>query len=229
MKDLLLLVLLLSPSGAASESARFKTVDGWTICASYQAPKKGRPVAILVHGVAAGKSEWQPLVTELSQRGIGSLALDLRGHGESLAGPQGKTDFAGFDAAQEWPKATQDIEAAAAFLKTLGIPAIRLGYIGASIGANLVSWAKPRPHWLTLLSPGMDYRGVRLSRPPSGLPVLVAASPSDAYAFQTATAYAQQFPSASFLKAGRGHGAQMFADPIFLKSLIDWIERSSRS
>ena len=228
MGPLPLLALLLTPGRAASESVRFKTPDGWTICASYQAPKKGRPVAILVHGVAAGKGEWLPLVAELSRRGIGSLALDLRGHGESLAGPAGKTDFMGFDASQEWPKAVQDIEAAAAYLQSRGIAAARLGYIGASIGANLVSWAKPRPHWLALLSPGVDYRGVRLSRPPSGLPVLVAASPPDAYAFQTAAAYAQQFPSARFLTAGQGHGAQMFSDPEFLKALLAWIKTSSR-
>jgi alpha-beta hydrolase superfamily lysophospholipase len=178
--------------------------------------------------VAAGKGEWLPLVAELSKRGIGSLALDLRGHGESLVGPAGKTDFTGFDASEEWPKAQRDIEAAAAFIKKQGVPASRLGYIGASIGANLVSWAKPSPRWLALLSPGVVYRGVRLSRPAAGVAILVAASPPDTYAFQTATAYAQQFPSASFLKAGQGHGAQMLSEPMFLKELADWIERSSR-
>jgi alpha-beta hydrolase superfamily lysophospholipase len=228
MRALLLPVLLLAPGRAAAEPVRFKTADGWTICANYQAPKKGRPVAILVHGVAAGKSEWLPLVTELTKRGVGSLALDLRGHGESVAGPAGKSDFTGFDAAGEWPKARQDIEAAAAFLAQRGLPSGRVGYIGASIGANLVSWARPRPRWLALLSPGVDYRGVRLSLPPSGVSVLVAASPPDAYAYQTASAYAQQFPSAVFLTTGQGHGAQMLSDPAFLKGLADWIERAGR-
>jgi alpha-beta hydrolase superfamily lysophospholipase len=228
MQPLPLLALLLAPVFAQPQAVRFKTRDGWTICAGYQAPKKGRPVAVLVHGVAAGKSEWLPLVAELGKRGIGSLALDLRGHGESLAGPAGKTDFTGFDAAAEWPKARKDIEAAADFLKKKGLPAGRIGYIGASIGANLVSWAKPSPRWLALLSPGGNYRGVLLSRPPAGVAVLVAASPPDAYAFQTAAAYAQQFPSASFLTAGQGHGAQMLSDPAFLKGLADWIERTGR-
>jgi alpha-beta hydrolase superfamily lysophospholipase len=223
-----LLALLLTPLAAAPVSVSFKTQDGWTIRASYQAPRKGRPVAIMVHGLGAGKGEWSPLVEELNKRGIGSLALDLRGHGESLAGPAGKTDFTGFEAAQEWPKASKDVEAAAIYLRGRGIAAARLGYIGASIGANLVSWAKPRPHWLALLSPGADYHGVHISRPPSGLPVLVAASPPDAYAFQTATSYAQQVPSARFLTAEQGHGAQMLADPVFLKKLLDWIEANCR-
>lgn len=228
MSSSLLLALFLMPLAAAPVSVSFKTQDGWTIRASYQTPRKGRPVAIMVHGVAAGKGEWQPLIEELSKRGIGSLALDLRGHGESLAGPAGQTDFTGFDAAAEWPKARLDIEAAAAFLKKQGLPAARIGYIGASIGANLVSWAKPRPHWLALLSPGVDYHGVRLSRPPVGLSILLAASPMDAYPFQTAAAYAQQFPAAVFLQAREGHGAQMLSDPTFLKKILDWIESKSR-
>jgi alpha-beta hydrolase superfamily lysophospholipase len=221
---LLLPALLLTPGHAAAQPVHFKTPDGWTISAAYQPPKKGRPVAILVHGVAAGKSEWLPLTAELHKRGIGTLALDLRGHGESLSGPAGKTDFTSFEATAEWPKAQQDIEAAAAFLKKRGIPPARLGYIGASIGANLVSRAQPTPRWLALLSPGVDYRGVR----PAQVPVFVAASPRDAYPYQTAADYAKQFPTTTFLTATQGHGAQMLSDPDFLKGLLDWIERSSR-
>ena len=226
MPPLSLLALFLTPLFAAPASVSFKTDDGWTIRAIYHAPKKGRPVAIMVHGVAAGKGEYAPLAEALAKRGIGSLAIDLRGHGESLSGPTGKTDFQGFDAAGEWPKAQKDIEAAAAYLQGRGIAAARLCYIGASIGANLVSWAKPRPLWLALLSPGVDYRGVRLARPPAGLPVLVAASAPDAYAFRTAQAYAEASPGAVFLQARQGHGAQMFSDPEFLKALADWIARA---
>ncbi|MDD5629540.1 MAG: alpha/beta fold hydrolase [Elusimicrobia bacterium] len=225
MAPLALLALLLAPVSAAPVSVSFKTADGWTIRADYQPPKEGRPVAVLVHGVAAGKSEWQPLAAELARRGIGSLALDLRGHGESVQGPAGQTDFTGFDAAREWPKAVQDIAAAAAFLKKRGVGAGRVGYVGASIGANLASGARPRPRFLVLLSPGLDYRGARLSRPPAGLPVLVGASPPDAYAWRTAESYAARNPKAVFLKAAGGHGAQMLSEPEFLKGLADWIGR----
>jgi alpha-beta hydrolase superfamily lysophospholipase len=231
MKALIIAALLWSPraAGAApAESVRFKTADGWTIGARYQAPQKGRPVAIMVHGVAASKEEWSPLQAELTRRGIGSLALDLRGHGESVSGPSGHTDFRSFDAAGEWPKAQKDVEAAAAFLVSRGISARRIGYIGASIGANLVAWARPAPRWLALLSPGIDYRGVRLPQPPKDIPLLVAASPGDAYAYQTADAYSAARPGIVFLRARAGHGAQMFSDPEFLKSLLDWIAARGR-
>jgi pimeloyl-ACP methyl ester carboxylesterase len=216
-----LLALLLAPAAAAPVS--FKTPDGWTIRADYTPPKKGRPVAVMAHGVSAGKSEWQPLREALAKRGVGSLAIDLRGHGESLAGPAGKTDFKGFDAAREWPKARTDIEAAAAYLKARGISARRIGYAGASIGANLASWARPHPRFLVLLSPGLDYRGVRLCRIPEGQPTFVAASPEDAYAWRTAEDYVPENQGSVFFKAAAGHGAQMFADKDFLAELASWI------
>ena len=221
MNPTALLLLLLTPCSAAPVS--FKSPDGWTIRADYTPPRKGRPVAILAHGVAAGKGEWTPLRKALAARGVGSLAIDLRGHGESLDGPSGKTDFRGFDAARTWPDCRQDIEAAAAYLQKRGVGPKRIGYVGASIGANLASWAQPRPRFLVLLSPGLDYRGVRLSRVPDELPVLVAASSEDAYAWRTAEDYVPQNPGAVFLKAAAGHGAQMFSDPGFLKALAGWI------
>ncbi|HAM35345.1 MAG TPA: hypothetical protein DEB40_11225 [Elusimicrobia bacterium] len=212
----------------AARTVHFKTPDGWTLAARYRAPRLGRPVVILVHGVAAGKDEWAPLEAELERRGVGSLAVDLRGHGESLRGPAGDTDFRGFDAAGEWPKAAKDIAAATAFLQRQGIAPSRVGYLGASIGANLVSRAQPRPRWLALLSPGIDYRGVRLARAPDGLPVMVAASPSDAYALRTAADYASLRPATVFLRARQGHGAQMLSDREFMDRLLDWIERGGR-
>jgi alpha-beta hydrolase superfamily lysophospholipase len=181
-----------------------------------------------VHGVAASRDEWAALQSELADRGIGSLALDLRGHGQSLAGPPNSTDFTGFDASGQWPRAQNDVEAAAAFLKKRGIPDSRLIYIGASIGANLVSRAQPRPRCLVLLSPGTDYRGVRLAPPTPQLPTLVAASPQDGYAAQTSSAYAAAGKNVTLLPARAGHGAQMLSDPNFLDALLRWLERQDR-
>ncbi|MDD5657205.1 MAG: alpha/beta fold hydrolase [Elusimicrobia bacterium] len=212
-------------AAAAAPVVHFQTPDGWTLAARYRAPRRGRTVVVMAHGVAAGKDEWEPLAALLAGRGIGSLALDLRGHGESRTGPRGPQGFEGFDAYGEWPKSAADFTAAAAFLKKRGVAPDRIAYAGASIGANLAARAGPRPRFLVLLSPGMDYRGVGLPRPEPGRPALVAASPQDGYAFRTAAAYAAANPAARFLKAKAGHGAQMFSDPAFLNELADWIER----
>ena len=232
MKKLLSLVVIclaaLPAQGAKPRTVHFQTEDGWTICGRYRPPQPGRVVAILVHGVAAGKDEYAPLEKRLDELGIGSLAIDLRGHGESLNGPEGRTEYFGFDAAHEWPRTLGDVEAAAAYLIKRGIPAERLGYVGSSIGANLVSRTRLVPRWRVLLSPGADYRGVRLAQPVAGVPLLIASSPGDPYAFATTAAYAKAAAGIVRLQAEGGHGAQMFSDPDFMQQLMDWIELHSR-
>lgn len=212
-----LLALALPVHAAEPRRVSFRTVDGWTIAALYRAPRKGKPVAVLVHGAAAGKTEWDRLVEALGRRGWGTLALDLRGHGESA----GKGDFRAFDASGEWPRASADVEAALGFLREKGIASGRIGVVGASIGANLVSRVKAA--WYALLSPGEDYRGVALAEDFAGRPVLAAASPPDAYAFRTLAGLGAR--GAFVLQARGGHGAQMLEEKEFLRKLLDWLGR----
>lgn len=219
--------LAASPSSQTlkTEAVWLKTTDGWRIAASYRLPRKGRPVVVMVHGYGAGKSEWEALRLELWKRGWGSLALDLRGDGESLSGPLGRADFRVVDAMDSWAGAQRDIEAARDFLLARKIPASRIGLMGASLGANLAAavWARaPGLGFLALLSPGDDYRGVRLERRLKGRR-LVAAAPSDPYAFQSLVGYRALADGTETLEARRGHGAQMLEDARFLEGLLAWL------
>ena len=217
-------------SAAAPQTVHFKTSDDWNLEASYRPPGKNKPVVILIHGVASGKGEWDPLAGELARMGIGSLAIDLRGHGGSLQGPHGRTDYQGFDWTGEWLRMEQDIQAAISFLGRRKIPPSRIALAGASIGANLASrvfTARPALAWAVLLSPGMDYRGVAPPSDFSGRKVLIAASPSDAYAYQSSAFLVRQQPGIRFLEAQSGHGVQMFQDRAFFKNLTDWIRKAS--
>jgi pimeloyl-ACP methyl ester carboxylesterase len=210
----------LALAAPAPQAVRFKTADGWSIAALYAPPQKGKPVAVLVHGVAAGKGEWWKLSQALEKEGFGTLALDLRGHGESV----NKGTFQDFDRKEEWPRAAADIEAALAFLKKKGFAPARVGLAGGSIGANLVSQFR-QARWLILLSPGENYRGVGVGEL-SGKKAVVAASPGDAYAFQTASSLALRPNGPVFLQAAKGHGAQLLDDPEFLAKLVDWIKKN---
>lgn len=207
----------------------FKTKDGWTLAALYQAPQKGKPVAVLVHGVGSVKEEWDKLATELGKLGFGTLALDLRSHGESLKGPNGqKTDWQSLGAAGGWARLEEDIEAAIKYLGRKKIPPSRIGLAGASIGANLVSQVAgrhPDLAWVILLSPGRDYRSVRVNFPLTP-PTLSAASPPDAYAFSTYLDMVRAAPGIKFLQARNGHGVQMFEDKEFFSKLIAWIQKN---
>lgn len=199
---------LAAPAAPAPKVVHFKTSDGWALAAKYAAPPKGGAVAILVHGVGASKEEWQPLEDELAKRGIGTLAVDLRGHGESQKGEV------------VWPKAVEDLIAAARWAKEHGAGTV--GFVGGSIGANLSSQAAPLvgAKWMVLLSPGIDYRGVACA-PPGKTPTLAAAAPADAYAFRTAQLVGGQ--GATFVQTKGGHGAQMLIQPDFMQKLGDWI------
>ncbi|MEK7383012.1 MAG: alpha/beta fold hydrolase [Elusimicrobiota bacterium] len=226
-------LILLSLAGAVCAAApakvEFKTPDGWTISADYRPPRRRGMVMILAHGVASSKGEWSRFADGLAAKGVGSLAVDLRGHGESTKGPNGERDFKDFDATGEWVKAALDLRAAAAWLEARGVKPSRVAFGGASIGAHLasqVSAARSATPCLLLLSPGPDYRGVRLVAKP-GLKVLVVASPADRYAHQTLEPFSK-VKGAETLSAPDGHGVQVFNDAKTLDRVVAWAVRCAR-
>ncbi len=232
---LALLTLLAWPAAAAppapacrSEAVSIRTADGWTLAGSYCKPQKGKPVAVLAHGLASGKGEWDKFSPELWRLGWGTLALDLRGHAGSTAGPAGPSDLAMVDAVNGWPQAHFDLEGAAAFLKKeKKIRGSRIVLIGASLGANLCAQAAARlsPRATVLLSPGREYRGVPLPDA-LGPKFLVGAAPSDPYAHQSLVGLEARGDGAALLRASAGHGVQMLDDPRFSKALMAWLQKT---
>jgi len=223
---LALLLALAGAAFAAPQKVAFKTSDGWTLSALYRAPRRGAMVMVLAHGVASSKGEWERFAESLASKGIGSLAVDLRGHSESTKGPNGERTFKDFDETGEWVKAVEDLQAAAEWLKKRGVKSSRIAFGGASIGANLASQAaakRPDTPCLLLLSPGPDYRGVRLI-PDRGLKTLAVASPPDGYAYQTLEPF-KKAKAAEILVAPGGHGVQMFDDKKTLDLIVEWVLR----
>ncbi len=214
---------------AAAQIVSFRTADGWKLEASYRPAKAGRATIVLIHGVAASRQEWEPLTKRLQEKGVGTLAVDLRGHGGSTAGPKGPADFNGFTKADSWTKMTEDLRSAAFWLKKQGVKDSMIAFGGASIGANLASQVaaeRTKTPFLLLLSPADDYRGVRLAVRP-GLKTLAAASLTDPRALDAVNAL-EKGKYAQTVTAARGHGAQMFEDPKVLDKLVDWCASAAR-
>ncbi|MEK7388251.1 MAG: alpha/beta fold hydrolase [Elusimicrobiota bacterium] len=213
----------------APASVSLRSADGWTLEATYRPARPGRPTLILAHGVGSARAEWSRLAERLALKGVGTLAVDLRGHGGSLNGPWGRADFTSFDARSEWPRAEADVRAAASWLELRGVPRESIAFGGASIGANLaaaVAADASRAPFLLLLSPGTDYRGVRLKARP-GLDALAVASMQDAYAF-SAVDELRRRGLATVLTAPAGHGVQVFDDPATLEAVVSWVARLRR-
>lgn len=213
---------------AAAQAVTFATKDGWTIAASYRPASKGNATVVLAHGVGSAGVEWTRFSEALAAKGIGTLALDLRGHAGSRLGPKGSTDYTGFDAWGAWPAAAEDLRAAAVWLRSKGVPDSRIAFGGASIGANLASVVaserKTAP-FLLLLSPSGNYRGVLL-KTRKGLKTFAAASPPDGYSY-VGVKELDSSKAATVLYAPGGHGVQMFEDLATFERIVAWTKAAS--
>jgi dienelactone hydrolase len=110
--------------------------EGWILHGDWHVPghmagKTDIPAVLMLHRAAGNRTEYTELARELAERGIASLALDLRGHGDSTNlgtfGPPyaenrhiNQGAYKDITAALEWMSAQS------------GIAEVRPGVIGAS-------------------------------------------------------------------------------------------------
>jgi len=158
------LVLLALPSllVAAQPTVRelsLKTPDGFTLKGTLTIPPgHGRHAAvILAHQFRSDRSGWAPLAEQLQSRGIATLALDLRGHGQSTERNATSVavdgEFAGSAKRIGFDQIPGDLELAAAWLrKQPGIDGRRVGLAGSSIGALSALMAAPKVHPIAVVA-----------------------------------------------------------------------------
>ncbi|MBI5595478.1 MAG: alpha/beta fold hydrolase [Elusimicrobia bacterium] len=205
-------LLLGLPGPAAAERVGFKTADGLSIAAEWRAPRRGQPVFVLLHGLGAGRGEWKAFAARAAAAGWGSLALDMRGHGDSGGPP-----YTAFRGPEDWLRVEADAAAALEWLASARhVARERVVLGGASIGANLALRAAadlPRIRFVMLLSPGWNYQGVTLPDAVAayGKPIVFAAAADDPYALKSSQEAMRiaKSPAAVFLRAAKGHGVRM--------------------
>ena len=234
MRILLFLALIsfALPAEAQQRTVVFTSTDNCRIEGFYLAPSSGALVFVNVHGLGSDKNEWGNFQKQLKAGGYGYLSLDLRGHGGSARCGGKKLSYTSLDEAG-WNAASKDIEAAAGWLKRRGVGPERQVFCGASVGANLVLKAAVegalKPAALVLLSPGLDYAGVRTPdyfAAPRSFRVLTVAARRDGYAWESAAALnraamAKGLPAYA-LEAAGGHGVEMFKTPSVIPAIISW-------
>jgi dienelactone hydrolase len=217
--------LLAAPSESrAAQRVTFKTDDGVVIAGTWYEPaSRSGPAVILVPMLHRSRHDFDGLASQLASAGIGALAFDLRGHGES----QGTI---GADLGEM----VADVQAARRFLAGRGDVTGRVGLAGASLGASLAAIAAagdPTISSLALLSPTLDYRGVRIEaamKKFGARPVLMVASDEDGYASRSVRDLAKGQRGREVLRlTGAGHGTVMLErDPSLMGSLVDWFRRT---
>ncbi|MEO7274411.1 MAG: alpha/beta fold hydrolase [Vicinamibacterales bacterium] len=213
----------LAADANAAQRVTFRTDDGVTIAATWYEPPSRGPAVILVHMLQRSRRDFDALAIRLSSEGIGTLAIDLRGHGESQ-GSYGESVA----------PMVADIKAARRFLATRSEVTGRIGILGASLGANLAALAAaedPSVASLALLSPSLDYRGLRIEpamRKFGSRRVLMVVSDDDAYATRTARDLEKGTKGREVIHlAAAGHGSVMLErDPSLIDVVVDWFRRS---
>jgi dienelactone hydrolase len=153
-----LATLVLAAAPTSSEMS-LSTPDGFTLKGTLTLPEgKGKaPVVILAHQFRSDREAWAPLVAQLTARGIGALALDLRGHGASTlkdgSDVRVSEDFKASAQAVGFDRIPADLAQAATWLRAQpGVDGQRLGLAGASVGALSALMAGPDVHPVAILA-----------------------------------------------------------------------------
>lgn len=214
-----------------SERIELETKDNVRIVGDYYpaltASAKG---LLLLHMMPATRASWKTFAEKAQSAGFNVLAVDLRGHGESQGGPEGYKNFS--DA--EHQASRYDAAAGVEFLNSRSPGGIYLG--GASIGANLALQylaEHPETKAAFLLSPGLDYRGIRTEESAQqlggGQAVYYAASRDDPASAEAVQILFDKTPAAarrsSKLFDAAGHGTTIFtSENGFMDEIISWLE-----
>jgi pimeloyl-ACP methyl ester carboxylesterase len=217
-------------SAATQQQVNFKTEDGVSIGATLYLPSRPAPAVILLHPLTRSREDWRAVGQRLAEAGIAALAIDLRGHGASDPPPVATSGG-------ELTGMSLDIKAARAFLAgRREVVQGRVGLLGASVGANLAvtaAAADPSVRTLALLSPGLDYRGIRTEAALNrygGRPVLMVGSSEDNYvmiSMRRLSGGAGAGTREQLVLDGAGHGTAMVARrPELIGVLVDWFRRT---
>lgn len=228
MARLLILMLLLTAADVegSGRTVTFPSLDGTALAGEYfEAAARPAPAVVLVHMLTRSRSDWGSLPDRLQEAGITALTIDLRGHGGSSGSPQAL------------PEMVQDVRAAVQWLA--GRPGVRpgsIGLVGASLGASLSLLATvelPAVRSVALLSPSLDYRGLRtdvnLVKRLGGRSLWLAASAEDPLALRTSRDFAADTsgPREQIISNTAAHGTALLErDADVGRALVDWLRRS---
>jgi alpha-beta hydrolase superfamily lysophospholipase len=175
--------------------------------------------------LSRSKGDWHSLPDRIRDAGITALAIDLRGHGASSG------------SAGDLQAMVQDVRAAAQWLASRqNVRPDAIGVVGASLGASLALLAAadlPQVRVLALVSPSLDYRGLRtdtaLVKRLGARSMWLAASSDDPLALRTVRDFAAESsgPREQHVSSVAAHGTVLLErDDSAARALVDWLRRT---
>ena len=211
-------LLVVSVDAAPARRVTFRADDGATLSGAYYEPVRWpAPGIVLLHMLRRSHADWDVAASQLSDAGFAVLALDYRG-----------SDQLGAYAI--------DVRAAKAFLRDRPeVIASSIGIAGASIGANLAvldAADDPGVMSIALLSPGIDYEGLRTEAAMKKFgtrPALLIGSTKDPYAARSIRRLTTIGPGLREVRLtdSLAHGTVLLSrEPEFITALVDWFKRT---
>lgn len=162
-----------------------RTSDGVVLKGTYFSAARPGPGVLLLHQVNRDRKSWEGVAAQLAAAGINTLALDMRGHGESGGTPVAKMSRK--EAGEHWRGWPADAEAGLQFLISQpGVNRETIGFGGAGLLGvdNSVEVARRYPSQvksLVLIS-GETFRdGLQFLHQASQLPGLFVVADEDEY------------------------------------------------
>jgi dienelactone hydrolase len=221
----LVLALAQPQLDGAGRVVAFRLADGRMLSGLWmEALNRPAPAVVLVPMLGRSHDEWQAMAQRLSDVNINALAIDLPG----TALPESPAELT------RWHEA---VRAAVAYLA--GQPAdvrpAAIGVFGASLGANLAlvdAADNPGVASLALVSPSLDYRGVRIDSLMASYgprPALLVASVQDPYAARSVRTLAQDTSGAREVRWSSvpAHGTVLLSrDPELATAVVEWFQRT---
>jgi len=220
-----MLLPLFFTTALAATDVKLETADGTKVHALADTVKDAKKGVVLVHMAGRSAKDWSYLSEKLSRAGQSVVAPDLRGHGGNI--PEGDDPDV---PDEDWAKMVQEVQASVQYLRDRGVEDVSCA--GASIGANLcllAAAADPQIVNLVLLSPGLNYKGVKTVAAIEAYgerPVLLVASEDDNFAFRSATVLEAKATGQRKYQIlqNAGHGTKMLnRDPGLEGLMTSWL------
>ena len=201
----------------------FRAEDGRALTAlAYEPSQRSSPAVVLVPMLGRPKEDWDAIGQRLADANILAVAIDLPG----LSDP-GDSRILG-----AW---SGDVRAAVTYLNSR--PDVRAGAIGvagASLGASLAALAaatSPAVRSLVLVSPSLEYRGLRVDTALKQYrgPALLIAGAGDPYASRSVRELANDAPGVrqTRFSSVTAHGTVLLArDAEVVRALVEWFQRT---
>lgn len=199
------------------------TEDKYRVAAWYWPSRQGdegpAPGVICLPMRGHDKSTYGALAPKLVEEGYAVIAIDFRGHGETLD-PENRPVPLDALTEADYQHMLRDVAAAHQYLDDQPqVDGERVGIVGASIGANLAiiyAAADLRVRTVVALSPGLDYKGLRPTEALEGFStraLYLAAARGDKYSYDSCLALKEAATLADPVSlrefAGKDHGTNL--------------------